>query len=143
MQKQVQKGFTLIELMIVVAIIGILAAIALPAYNQYTRRAKFAEVVQATSGMKTDAELCLDDQAGVYANCITAGTNGIGAFPTAARYAAAPTMAVVGGLLQIQAAGNGTNGVGTDTYLLTGTFANGRTTWVVGGTCLTANICKQ
>ena len=52
--KRVQQGFTLIELMIVVAIIGILAAIALPAYQDYTVRAKVSEVVLAASGMKVD-----------------------------------------------------------------------------------------
>jgi|WetSurMetagenome_2_1015567.scaffolds.fasta_scaffold1060608_1 type IV pilus assembly protein PilA len=52
--KRVQQGFTLIELMIVVAIIGILAAIALPAYQDYTIRAKMSEVVLAASNPKTN-----------------------------------------------------------------------------------------
>jgi type IV pilus assembly protein PilA len=53
MQKRVQQGFTLIELMIVVAIIGILAAVALPAYQDYTKRAKMTEVVLAASACRT------------------------------------------------------------------------------------------
>jgi type IV pilus assembly protein PilA len=52
MKRMVQNGFTLIELMIVVAIIGILAAVALPAYQDYTTRAKVSEVILAASSMK-------------------------------------------------------------------------------------------
>lgn len=52
MKRSMQQGFTLIELMIVVAIIGILAAVALPAYQDYTARAKVTEVILAASGAK-------------------------------------------------------------------------------------------
>ena len=65
MNKTMQKGFTLIELMIVVAIIGILAAVALPAYQSYTLKAKFSEVVLATQAAKTAVEICAQDKNGI------------------------------------------------------------------------------
>ena len=53
-----QSGFTLIELMIVVAIVAILAAIALPAYQNYVTKTKWAELATSLGSMKTDAEIC-------------------------------------------------------------------------------------
>ena len=56
-----QSGFTLIELMIVVAIVAILAAIALPAYQNYTKKAKYSELVTALSAVKIDTEVCANE----------------------------------------------------------------------------------
>ncbi len=53
-----QNGFTLIELMIVVAIIGILASVALPAYNNYTAKSKFTELIMGTAPLKTALSVC-------------------------------------------------------------------------------------
>jgi type IV pilus assembly protein PilA len=61
--KRVQQGFTLIELMIVVAIIGILAAVALPAYQDYTVKSKWASNLADLEGLKTAIKACLNDNA--------------------------------------------------------------------------------
>ncbi|PPC05519.1 prepilin-type N-terminal cleavage/methylation domain-containing protein [Acinetobacter pittii] len=66
-----QKGFTLIELMIVVAIIGILAAIAIPAYQDYTVRTKWASNVADVEGIKSAIKNCLNDQATDGTKCDT------------------------------------------------------------------------
>jgi type IV pilus assembly protein PilA len=84
--KMIQKGFTLIELMIVVAIIGILAAIALPAYQDYTIRAKVSELVLGASAQRTAVtEKYQSDQ--------IAASSGVGLTITAAGKITAGTVA--------------------------------------------------
>jgi type IV pilus assembly protein PilA len=143
--KHVQKGFTLIELMIVVAIIGILAAIALPAYQQYTKKAKFTEVVQATQAAKVAVEVCAQDTNDM-TTCV-GGSNGIpaniasGASTYANSVTTAGVSATVGTITVVPVATGGI--LATDTYVLTGTLAGGKVSWSTAGSgCLATQLCK-
>jgi len=139
MKHNVQKGFTLIELMIVIAIIGILAAIALPQYTQYTKKAKFAEIVNLSSGYKTDVALCAQNNNNVLTTCI-GGASGVG-WEIKANQAA-----TVGNTATVAVAANGVitgtavavNGLNGETYILTPTASADGLSWVGTGTCKTS-----
>ncbi|WP_412486655.1 pilin [Shewanella chilikensis] len=138
------QGFTLIELMIVVAIIGILAAIALPAYQTYTKKAKFSEVIQAASAFKTSIEVCVQTNGYTAAlaagdKCMKLGEDGIPTASAATNATYVNSVTWDGKDLKITPPATAPFAA-TDTYSLAATItANSQVTWVA--TCGNKELC--
>ena len=126
--KKAQQGFTLIELMIVVAIIGILAAVAIPAYQDYTIKAKVGNALSAVDSIKTAIATCAQEAGGVLASCDTTAELGGFTFTPTKEVASVAITATSAAIVATLGTGIGT---GVDGLAITFTPAVGDTamTW--------------
>lgn len=134
------RGFTLIELMIVVAIVGILAAIAMPLYQDYLKRAAYTEIISAMTPVKTAISICSQDN-GSLVNCDSFAK--IGLYPPAG-YGALGSLSITPTTAAIQAIPADFKGLTpADTCTLQPALVGNTMTWTFSGPCIDNGYVKQ
>lgn len=129
-----RTGFTLLELLIAIAIVAILASIAVPSYMHYTKKSQYSEIVQTADSLKAAVVQCAE-KLSTTTGC-SGGSNGIPPNITSGNgVGQVDTVSVTNGIITVApAASNGF--AGTDTYILTPTYSTNGITWTAsGGAC--------